>query len=150
MYLRQAKKLLAVSVLWLAVGVSCKRDEPYACPDGNCCWPGLDFEFVKRVEGGLAGISGDGFLFKEIISDEPPGWGPFRAAMMCPVQASEISSNYKPNLIYVIDGAKSRLADSTNMYSYRVWGTIYEMVNVDKLAPGPIYTFRLDRAQKVN
>jgi hypothetical protein len=69
---------------------------------------------------------------------------------MCPVQASEISRTYKPNLIYVMDGAKIRLADSTNMYSYRVWGTIYEMVNVDKLTPAPIYAFRLDKAQKID
>ena len=43
---------------------------------------------------------------------------------------------------------KVRLIDSTRAYPYRVWGTIYNLVDWYGIA-GPVYAIRLDRVEAV-
>ena len=43
---------------------------------------------------------------------------------------------------------KTHLVDSTHAYPYRVWGTIYNLVDMPGIA-GPTYAIRLDKVESV-
>jgi hypothetical protein len=146
MYLRQAKNLLAVSVLWLAVGVGCKNDEPYACPDGNCCSPGTQAKFFKRIEGWRADYGGLSFGFKDTLNIV--NGFVLHGAAVCDVQEDMINAmQLKSNA--TIENGKFRLIDSTNRYRYRVWGIIYELPQIINFLPIPTYRIRVEKVESV-
>lgn len=152
MYLRQAKNLLAVSVLWVALGGGCKKDEPepYArsCNDGTCCMTDkAGYDFAKYFENEPADLIA-GELNKDLVVS---------------VQLKSVypTREERPDAIYQLDGGllcelsadKVRgLAPSAEWqgpftYKYRVWGSLYTL-HALTFTGQPISFFYITRIEK--
>lgn len=143
MYLTQAKNLLAVGVLWLAVGVGCKNDEPepVSCRDGTCCGPeGIHYKYVETYKDfpvTLTGPEGGWFLEfnKAIPTGTPDTW--ITAAQVCDLSIDQVI-NIK------------QLTNQKIFISCRVWGRLYIGDEMPTLTVGAPRFFAIDRIERVN
>jgi hypothetical protein len=140
---KQLLRPLALSMLWLSMGVGCKKEEPPPiCEDSIACckhWLNYKFPVVGYVNGELAALSG------------PPDfqWGltleAARAiAPKCPTEAADIC----PSSFDKIANLKPSATRQKREYAYRVWGTLYDM-NVPTLTCRPDNIMVIDRIEAV-
>ncbi|QHV99158.1 hypothetical protein G8759_24680 [Spirosoma aureum] len=103
---------------------------------------------VRTYVNAPAYFGGSSFTFQDSITWF--GSRLIRTAFICSVQGEQIQHMNLTNSI-VIDPVtlKARLVDSTNMYPYRVWGTIYR-VPIYAFDGAPVHAVRIDKIEKAN
>ena len=137
----QLFRIAIVGVLWLCVGAGCQKDPPE--PD---CWKGQRTRLVKRLDGALAYTDGLTFGFKDTLIGTAAG--PLYGAIACQTQWDELRRmNLKVNV--TTENNKVRLIDSTRIYSYKVWGTVYELPDQPNVAPIPTLSVWIDKVEEV-
>ncbi|QHV99156.1 hypothetical protein [Spirosoma endbachense] len=139
----QLRSLSTVGLLWLGLSAGCSPPDP--CKNGECCGRGK-VTFVRRVEGARAEYGGIVFAFQEVVSAAPNINQ--ASAFTCPTQQAMITALHLKSNTMVDATGKIRLIDSTHAYPYRVWGTIYNLVEMPGFA-GPNYAIRLDKVESV-
>lgn len=107
---------IALSLLWLSVGLACKKEEPATqqyCDDGTCCNTSNEkFELAGRVEGVTA-------YFRDEVTISTQVRFPLNSDCATSVATvCELSLNK-------VKGVKPSLDFANPEYKYRVWGTVY-------------------------
>ena len=123
--------------------MSCHNQSAEPCLNGECCWRGYRNTITRRIEGSRAGLSGGSFIFEDQVFKSP-----FNSASICPIQAQELKTmNLENNLNIDSRTGRINIIDSTRLYPYKVWGTLYLIDIPDTFAA--TYGFRVDRIEKV-
>lgn len=129
-----------LSCLFAVTG--CKKDTE-ALPE---CWGTQRIKPLKRLEGVRADFSGGGFMYKE--PQELPWGGPTGRTPVCPDQINDLKNL---NLIdnFDIKDNKGFWIDSTRIYPYKVWGTIYEFPDIINILPIPTTKLWIEKVEEV-
>ena len=120
------KKLLrpiALSLLWLCFGLSCKKEEPEpkSCKDGTCCGLGKqEYRFYKTIAGEPADLLpdnlGNGIAYVAFQNDlrDKEGIYALKGALLCDLSANKVQQL-----------KASATFSGPFTYKHRVWGRVY-------------------------
>lgn len=139
----QLKSRTGVALLWLFLTTSCDKNSAEPCINGECCWSGYRNTVLQQVEGKRAGFLGNAFLFEDQVFGAD-----YNTAMICSTQIKKLQDmNLENNFTTDYRTGKARLVDSTRLYPYKVWGTVYiiDIPNTLVATRG----FHVDRIEKV-
>jgi hypothetical protein len=113
---------IALSLLWLCIGLSCKKGEvgPRTCDDGTCC--GVDkirFYYEKGISNEPVDLVADsqGYITKLVFRNnlaEPTWLWPLTEAGICGLSYGKVA-NLKP----------TAEVKEPFTYKYRIWGYVY-------------------------
>ncbi|XWW44953.1 hypothetical protein JYG30_19775 [Fibrella sp. USSR17] len=143
-------RTMALSLLWLSVGLACKKEEPKPeCATKDCCSQ-LETAIPRlaaRLNGVLVGrlTQDDPFLtLNELVYDSEPFAG----------------NPKKITLLFMCDGEQEKLATfaqqqaNTPNYNlnqkFRIWGRIYEVDWLTTFIPDREYALKIDRIEKMD
>lgn len=122
MKINQLRGIAAVGVLWLCLGVGCRKDppEPKSCNDGTCCMQDTrDYDYVEYLENAPADLGGPPFFSAWGVGLKNPipttSQFPARGAQVCDLTLSKVVNLRQT-------ATKDGVAGS---YHYRIWGKVY-------------------------
>ena len=125
---------LLLLLLWCSLEVSCNKETVKADCDPSSCCGNFKYQFVQDLAGAKADIGIGGFKFEQPIRDQ-------FGILACSKQIDMLSTYERtsfPN-------------DLNPLYKYRVWGKVYQ--NLEVWSIGPPYEkleIRIERIEKVN
>lgn len=132
--------VVILATLWLGLISGCTKP-PDPCEDGSCCGYGK-MGFVRELEGMRGEWGPGGFSFPERLASNQS------SALTCPAQDSLIVAlHLKTNTEFGPDN-RIRLIDSSRVYPYRVWGTVYQLQELNGFG-GPLYSIVLKKVEPV-
>ena len=139
---------IALSLLWLSVGLACKKNEPEPeCATKDCCSQ-LETN-IPRLAARLNGVS-----IGRITQDNP-----FLTLNEVVYDSEPFAGNLKKiTLLFMCDGEQEKLAafaqqqakasDYNSNQKYRIWGRIYEVDWLTTIIPDREYALKIDRIEK--
>lgn len=140
-----AVAFLTISILVLGcllATTGCTKDSE-ALP---VCWGTQRIKALKHLDGVRADFYGGGFMYRE--PQELPWGGPIGRTPVCPDQANDLKNL---NLIdnFDIKNDKGYWIDSTRNYPYKVWGTIYEFIDIPNIIAIPTTKLWIEKVEEV-
>lgn len=131
--LKHLLRSIALSLLWLCIGLSCKKEEVAPCNPRQCCG-NFEYRYVQNLEGVRADIGLVGFYFKEPIME--------RKGITACINQWNLMDTYErtsfPN-------------DPDPQYKYRVWGRVYQNLEVWNFGPPyeklEVYVERIEKVK---
>jgi hypothetical protein len=135
----------ALSLLWLCVGLGCKKEETL-CESVGCCMPRVEARIAAVLNGVLIDplkLNTPFIIVRDEVYDKVPFNGkPSRIGLltMCSgdeekldafVREQQLQPNYNPQQVY------------------RLWGWVYDAVWIIPFIPTPQYAVKIDRIEKM-
>lgn len=100
---------IALSLLWLSVGIACKKEEVVASCEPSICCGQYTYRFVQDLNGVKADVGLVGFWFKQPIMN--------RRGIAAYINQWDMMDTYEQTSIP---------NDPNPPYKYRVWGKVYQ------------------------
>ena len=147
---------IALSLLWLSVGLACKngtaitQQQPTGCSDGTCCGksPAVIYEYDETLSGEPVMLGGPpygtwGLGFGRPVPKVSVTPVRNRVATICDLTISKVEGlPFSP--------PPPAHNDLTFRPEYKVWGRIYTGVNIPTLIRGPIRFVYIERIERIN
>lgn len=144
---KRSLRFIAFSLVWLLVGLGCKKEEPEPlCETEGCCEPNI----ATRVAATLKGV-----LINPLSLDRP------YITVRDRVYDKRLFNNQQSQITYlelcageeeklnVFIRQQQQLPDYKPEQEYKLWGWVYDAIWISPTFPGlPIYAIKIDRIEK--
>ena len=137
---------IALSLLWLSIGLACKKDEPEPlCEAVGCCMPTIATRVAATLNGVLVdplAVDRPFIIVRDKVYDKLPfNNQPSQIIMltMCSEQEEKLDAFVRQ---------QQKLSNYNPQQQYKLWGSVYEAVWIIPFIPTPQYAIKIDRIEK--
>ena len=136
---------IALNLLWLSVGLACKKEDIQACETEGCCMKNITTRIAATLNGVLIdplAVDRPFMIVRDKVYDKLPfNNQPSQIVMltMCQEQEEKLDAFVRQ---------QQKLPDYNPRQQYKLWGWVYEAVWIIPFIPTPQYAIKIDRIEK--